>query len=68
MGGDNKKKVATYYKKEFAYALLRDTPVTPYICPPVSTNSTTRDRLRDCRNLRQFAVFYYIPPHSTKFY
>ena len=47
--------------------MSRDTPVTPYTRPPISTDSTTRDRLRDCRNVRQFAVFHHIPPHSTKF-
>ena len=47
--------------------LSRDTSVTPYTRPPVSTDSTTRDRLRDCRNLRQIAVFHHIPPHSTEF-
>ena len=31
----------------------RDTPVTPYTHPPVSTDSAIRDRSRDCRNLRQ---------------
>ena len=41
--------------------------MTPYTRPPVSTDSTTRDRLRDCRNLRQFAVFHHIPPHSAEF-
>ena len=48
--------------------MLRDTSVIPYTRPPVSTDSTTGDRLRDYRNVRQFAVFHYIPPHSTKFY
>ena len=38
--------------------LLQNTPVTLYACPPVSTNLATRDRLRDCRNLRQSTVIY----------
>ena len=47
--------------------MSRDTSVIPYIRLPVFTDSAIRDRLRDCRNLRQFALFYYIPPHFTEF-
>ena len=32
--------------------MSRDTPVTPYTRPPVSTDLATRDQLRDCRNLQ----------------
>ena len=42
--------------------LSRDTPMTPYTRPPVSTDSATRDRLRDCRNLRQSTAICYILP------
>ena len=54
-------------KQFYPNPLLQDTPVTPYTRPPVSADLTTRDRLRDCRNVRQFAVFHHIPPHSAKF-
>ena len=37
---------AAFYKRQ-AFLLLQDTPVTPYTRPPVSTDSTTRDRPRD---------------------
>ena len=40
--------------------MSQDTPVTPYTRPPVSTDSVTRDRLRDCRNLRQFMAICHI--------
>ena len=40
--------------------MLRDTPITPYTYLPVSTNSAIRDRLRDCRNLRQSTAICYI--------
>jgi hypothetical protein len=45
--------------------LLRDTPVTPYTRPPVSTDLATRDRSRDCRNLRQSAAICRSPPYSA---
>ena len=48
--------------------LSRDTPMTPYIHPPVSTNSATRDRSRDCRNLRQSTAICYILPCPAIFY
>ena len=47
--------------------LSRDTPVTPYARPPVSTDSATRDRLRDCRNLRQSTAICYILPCPAEF-
>ena len=47
--------------------LSRDTPVTPYICLPVSTDLAIRDRSRDCRNLRQFTAICYILPCSAIF-
>ena len=50
--------------------LLRDTPVTPYTRLPVSTDLAIRDRLRDCRNLRQStAICHILPslPNSAKF-
>ena len=37
--------------------MSRDTPITPYTHPPVSTDLATRDRLRDCRNLPYSAIF-----------
>ena len=46
--------------------MLRDTFVTPYTHPPVSTDSVIRDRLRDCRNLRQSTAICHILP--TCFY
>ena len=46
--------------------MSRDTPVTPYTRPPVSTDSATRDRSRD-RNLRQSAVLCHILPHFAIF-
>ena len=46
--------------------MSRDTPVIPYTCLPVSTDSVTRDRSRDCRNLRQSTAICYILP--TCFY
>ena len=48
--------------------MLWNTPVTPYTRPPVSTDSTTRDRPRDCRNLRQSTAICRSPPFSTKFH
>ena len=47
--------------------MSRDTPVTPYARPPVSTDSATRDRLRDCRNLRQSTAIYHILPCPAEF-
>jgi hypothetical protein len=41
--------------------------MTPYTRLSVFTELAIRDRLRDRRNLRQFAVFHYIPPHSAEF-
>ena len=49
-------------------AVLRDTSVTPYTRPPISTDLATRDRLRDCRNLRQSTAICRSPPYSTEFY
>ena len=46
--------------------MSRDTPVTPYTRPPVSTDSAIRDRPRDCRNLRQSTAICHILP--TCFY
>ena len=53
--------------------MLWDIPVTSYTCPPVSTDLAIRNRLQDCRSLRQFAgklpfsaVFRYILPNSAK--
>jgi hypothetical protein len=48
--------------------LLQDTSVIPYIRLPVSTNSATRDRLRDCRNLRQSTAICHSLPYSATFY
>ena len=45
--------------------MSRDTPVTPYTRPPVSTDSATRDRSRDCRNLRQSTAIYGNLPYSA---
>ena len=47
--------------------LSRDTSVTPYTRPPVSTDSATRDRPRDCRNLRQSTAICRSPPYSATF-
>ena len=50
--------------------MSRDTPVTPYTCLPVSTDLATRDRSRDCRNLRQSMAICHILPsllNSAKF-
>ena len=47
--------------------MLRDTPITPYTRPPVSTDLAIRDRLRDCRNLRQFTEICYTLPYSAIF-
>ena len=46
--------------------MSRDTPVTPYIRLPVSTDSAIRDRSRDCRNLQQSTAICHILP--TCFY
>ena len=46
--------------------MSQDTPVTPYTCPPVSTDLAIRDRSRDCRNLRQSTAICHILP--TCFY
>ena len=54
--------------------LSRDTPVTPYTRPPVSTDSTTRDWPRDgnltaiCHIPPYSAIFRQVPPNSTKFH
>ena len=40
--------------------MSQNTPIIPYTYPPVSTDSATRNRLRDCRNLRQFMAICYI--------
>jgi hypothetical protein len=54
--------------------VLRDTPVTPYTRPPVSTDlviKKTDYKTATCRNLRQLAIFYRIllySAKSTKFY
>ena len=45
----------------------RDTPVTPYTRPPVSTDSAIRDRSRDCRSLRQSTAVCHILPYSAMF-
>ena len=45
-----------------------DTSVTPYTRPPVSTNLVTRDRPRDCRNLRQSTAICRSPLYSTEFH
>ena len=45
--------------------MSRDTPVTPYTRPPVSTDSAIRDRSRDCRNLRQSTAICHILPYSA---
>ena len=47
--------------------LSRDTPMTPYTCLPISTDSAIRDRSRDCRNLRQSTAICYILPCSAIF-
>ena len=47
--------------------LSRNTPVIPYTRPPVSTDSAIRDWLRDCRNLQQSTIIYYILPCSAIF-
>ena len=50
-------------KLEFKRGVLsRDTPVTPYARPPISTDLVTKDRLRDCRNLRQSTAICHILP------
>jgi hypothetical protein len=48
--------------------VLRDTSMTPYTRPPVSTNLATRDRPRDCRNLRQSTAIYRFPLYSATFH
>ena len=45
--------------------MSRDTPVTPYTRPPVSTDSAIRDRSRDCRNLRQSTAICHVLPYSA---
>ena len=40
--------------------MSRDTPITPYTRPPVSTNLAIRDRIRDCRNLQQSTAICHI--------
>ena len=47
--------------------MSRDTPVTPYTRPPVSTDSAIKDRSRDCRNLRQSTAICHILPCSAIF-
>ena len=47
--------------------MSRDTPVTPYTHPPVSTDSATRNQSRDCRNLRQSTAICHILPYSAIF-
>ena len=47
--------------------MSRDTPVTPYTRPPVSTDSATRNRSRDCRNLRQSTAICHILPYPAIF-
>ena len=42
--------------------MSRDTPVTPYTRPPVSTDLAIRDRSRDCRNLQQSTAICHILP------
>ena len=47
-----------------------DTPITPYTYLLVFTDLATRDRSRDCRNLRQSTAICYILPsllNSVKF-
>ena len=48
--------------------LLRDTSVTPYARPPISTDLATKDRLRDYCNLRQSTAICRSPPYSTILY
>ena len=40
--------------------MSQNTPVTPYTHLPVSTDLAIRDRLWDCRNLRQSTAICYI--------
>ena len=48
--------------------LSRDTPITPYTRLPVFTDLAIRDRLRDCRNLRQSTAICHILPCFAIFY
>ena len=48
--------------------LSRDTSVTPYTRLPVSTDLATRDRLQDCRNLRQSTAICRFPLYSATFH
>ena len=57
-----------FSRRRYTTCLLRDTSVTPYTRLPVSTNLATRDRPRDCRNLRQSTAICRSPPYSTKFH
>ena len=45
--------------------MSQDTLITPYTCPPISTDLATRDRLWDCRNLQQSMAICYILPYSA---
>jgi hypothetical protein len=48
--------------------MLRDTSATPYIRLPISTDLATRDRPRDCRNLRQSTANCRSLLYSAEFY
>ena len=49
--------------------VLRDTPVTPYTRPPISTDlaiKKTNYEIVTCRNLRQLTIFHDILLYSAK--